>query len=239
MNKILYTFGAGIVGIMAAVPLLNESPAALARFLLPGVVVAAFTISVGIGGGLLLSHIQPSISRETGILPMLAGGAAFMPAIAREVGGDLRFVALTQYLRLLAVAVSLPIVTGLLPHDATGPGGPEASGDQPWWLVVLIALMTLFGGFLAPRLRLPVPSLLGPLLLAIGLVALLSFEVDMTPPEPFRVLAFLTIGWLCGGTLSLDSLKLFARQLRATVTFILVLIVASALPRLLHPFRRG
>lgn len=229
VNKLLYTFGAGIVGIMAAVPLLSESPATLSRFLLPGVMVAAFTISAGITGGLLLSRLQPSISRETGILSTLPAGAAFMPAIAKEMGGDLRFVALTQYLRLLAVAVSLPIVTGLLPHDAAGPARHAAAGDQPWWIVVLIALMALFGGPLATRLRLPAPSVLGPLLLTIGLVALLPIEVDLTPPEPFRILAFLAIGWLCGGTLSLDSLKLFARQLPVTVAFIIVLIVGCAL----------
>ncbi|MGP6173662.1 AbrB family transcriptional regulator [Corynebacterium sp. A21] len=229
VNRTLYTFGAGIVGIMAGIPLVGESLDTLVSFLLPGLMVAAMTISIGLTGGLLLARSQKEISRETGALSMLAGGAAFMPAIAEEIGADTRYVALTQYLRLLAVALSLPIVTSFL--SAPLPRGPEAlsAGEQPWWIVLAVIAMAVGGGPLAKLLRLPVPAILGPLALSIGVSLLLPQELSLQPPETLRIIAFLSIGWLCGGTLSMASLKLFGHQLPITLTFIAILIGACAL----------
>lgn len=229
VNRTLYTFGAGIVAVLAAVPLFSETLDNLISYILPSLVVGAFTIIIGLFTGYLLSRFQQGVSRETGMISMLAGGAAFMPAIAREIGADLRFVSLTQYLRLLAVAVSLPLVTGLLPSGQQAGTGTESAVDQTWWMILLIVVVALLGGPLARVIRLPVPSVLGPLLITILLLALLPVEMNMNPPEPLRVVAFLSIGWLCGGTMSKTSLKHFAGQLPAILTFILVLIISCAL----------
>src|SRR5699024_943925 len=51
---------------------------------------------------------------------------------------------------------------------------------------------------------------------------------SLLPPETFRIAAFLSIGWMCGGALSVPALRVFARQLPATVTFIAVVILACA-----------
>ncbi|WIM73235.1 AbrB family transcriptional regulator [Corynebacterium suedekumii] len=67
----------------------------------------------GLVGGMLLHRTEPAISRETGVLSMLAGGSSVMPALARDLGADYRYVALSQYLRLLAVSMTLPLVTAL------------------------------------------------------------------------------------------------------------------------------
>lgn len=229
VNKVLYSFGAGIVSILAAVPLANESAKNLAGYILPSLVVAAFTIIVGLLAGYLLSRFQQGVTKETGMISMLAGGAAFMPAIAKEIGADIRFVSLTQYLRLLAVAVSLPLVTGLLPRDELATQVPETTENQSWWMVALIALVALSAGPVAARLRLPVPSVLGPLLITIVLLTTVPAELNMNPPEPLRIIAFLSIGWLCGGTMSRNSLQHFARQLPAIGFFIVLLILGCAL----------
>jgi uncharacterized protein len=230
VNRVLYTFGAGVVAVLAAVPLFDETLENLLGYILPSLVVALFTIIIGLVTGYLLSRFQKGVSKETGMLSMLAGGAAFMPAIAKEIGADLRFVSLTQYLRLLAVAVSLPLVTGLLPREAQqATRVAESSVDQTWWMIALIVVVALVGGQLAKRVRLPVPSILGPLLLTIVLLAVFPVEINMNPPGPLRVIAFLSIGWLCGGTMSRESLRHFAGQLPAIIIFILILIASCAL----------
>lgn len=229
VNKVLYTFGAGIVAVLAAVPLFGETLENLLSYILPSLVVGAFTIVVGLFAGYLLSRFQKGVSKETGMISMLAGGAAFMPAIAKEIGADIRFVSLTQYLRLLAVAVSLPVVTSLLPRDQLSSAVDTVEMGQSWWMIALIIVVALAGGPIAARLKLPVPSVLGPLLLTILLLALVPVELNMNPPEPLRIIAFLSIGWLCGGTMSKDSLKHFARQLPAIFAFIIVLIIGCAL----------
>lgn len=229
VNKVLYSFGAGIVAVLAAVPLATETLDNLLGYVLPSLVVAAFTILIGLLTGYLLSRFQRGVSRETGMISMLAGGAAFMPAIAREIGADIRFVSLTQYLRLLVVAVSLPLVTSVLPRDELATRIPESTIEQPWWMIAVIVVIALIGGPIARRVKLPVPSVLGPLLITIAILSMLPVDLNLNPPEPLRVIAFLSIGWLCGGTMSKDSLRHFARQLPTICLFIIALIVGCAL----------
>ncbi|AGF71224.1 AbrB family transcriptional regulator [Corynebacterium halotolerans] len=229
VSEDFYGFGRGVIGILAAVPLVGVPFAALAGYLLPGLAVAVVTLGVGVVGGLLLARSQARISRETGILSMLAGGASVMPVLARELGADFRFVSLTQYLRLLAVSVSLPLITALFPPPGGGTGSTGDGTSQVWWVLLIIVAVALFGARLGRLLHLPVPSVLGPLLITVVISLLLPDHLSMAPPEIFRVLAFLSIGWMCGGALSIPALKAFSRQLPATVTFIVVIIGACAL----------
>lgn len=229
VNKVLYTFGAGIVSVLAAVPLFGESLQNLLSYILPSLVVAAFTIAVGLLAGFLLSRFQQSVSKETGMISMLAGGAAFMPAIAKEIGADIRFVSLTQYLRLLVVAVSLPLVTSFLPHEQLVSTVKATEVLQSWWMIALIVAVALVGGPLARRVKIPVPSVLGPLLLTLTILAVTPVDLNMNPPETLRIIAFLSIGWLCGGTMSRESLQHFARQLPTICAFIILLIIGCAL----------
>lgn len=230
INQGFFSVCRGFIGVLAGLPLLQTTPAAVAQYILPGLFVTAITLGIGVGGGMLLARSQPAISRETGVLSMLAGGASVLPLLAKELGADYRYVALSQYLRLLTVSVSLPLVTHLLIADTVV--APVDLGERPWWIVVLVVAIAVFGEHLGRLLRLPVPSVFGPLVLVVlAGIALPGF--DLTPPEPVQYLAFMAIGWLCGGSLSVPALKAFAKQLPATILFIVVLIggcAASALP---------
>ncbi|AZA08208.1 Putative ammonia monooxygenase [Corynebacterium pseudopelargi] len=229
MNKHLFSFGRGFIGILAALPLLASNPATLSAYILPGILITIITLGIGVIGGVLLARSQAAISTQTGILSMLAGGASIMPLLAREFGADFRYVALSQYLRLLAVSLSLPLVAHWLltsgqhaPDNAT-----QAHLDQPWWALLAVILIAAFGEGIGRKLHIPVPSVLGPLLLML-LVGTLAPPADFTPPEAVRTFAFLSIGWMCGGSLSVASLKSFARQLPATLVFIVVLLLGCA-----------
>ena len=116
LNSTLFKVARGVIGVMAAVPLVGIPPAELAPFLIPGLCSAAIIIALAFTGGIVLS--RHGVSRETGVLSLLAGGASVMPAIAEEVGADARYVALTQYLRLLTVSFTLPMVASLLAAPA-------------------------------------------------------------------------------------------------------------------------
>ncbi|MGV0342246.1 AbrB family transcriptional regulator, partial [Corynebacterium mastitidis] len=208
VNTHYYRFGRGIIGIMAGLPLVGVAPGALAPFLLPGLLFSVLTLGLGVAVGLLLACSQSEVSRETGVLAMLPGGASTMPIMARDLGADYRFVALTQYLRLLVVSVTLPLVAHrFTPPDAAGTVGAAgtASAAQEGYhfhlgATALILAVALGGDAVGRLLRLPV----------------------------FAVMAFLSIGWICGGGLSLPALRLFARQLPATVAFILGLMALCA-----------
>lgn len=223
VDRTFHRFGRGIIGVLAAVPLFGMPGSELLSYLFPGLVVAAVTVGIGIGGGLLLSRY--GVSRETGVLSMLAGGASVMPAIATDLGADVRYVALTQYLRLLAVSITLPIVASFL--DAPGASTMALDDDIPWWMWLIVAAIALMGGPIAQAVRIPVPSVFGPLIITV-LVSLIIPGGVVAPPL-LDVLAFLAIGWECGGALSVPALKRFARLLPATITFIIVVMGACAL----------
>ena len=114
INRYLFRYSRGTIGVLAALPLVAVGIHELSHYLLPGLCVAAFTILMAIIGGTFLGRSHREIGLETGIMSMLAGGASVMPLIAKEVGADYRYVALNQYLRLLAVSISLPLVLSLI-----------------------------------------------------------------------------------------------------------------------------
>ncbi|WP_342318804.1 AbrB family transcriptional regulator [Corynebacterium mayonis] len=224
VNDTFYSACRGIIGVLAAMPLVGVPLGDLVRYVVPGLVVAAVTNAVAVGGGWVLSR-HSDLSRETGVLAMLAGGASVIPAIAQDLGADMKYVALTQYLRLLVVSMTLPVAASFL---VTPQQIQQQAPEQftQWWMWPLVLLIALGGGPVAKKLRIPVPSVFGPLLVT---VVLGTFSpVALATPEALAVLAFLAIGWVCGGGLSVPSLRVFARQLPLTIAYIAVVMAACA-----------
>ncbi len=225
INAKFYNFCRGIIGVLAAVPLAGVPPAELLHYLLPGLASAAVIIGIGFVGGLSLARYAgpQGISRETSVLSMLSGGASIMMSLATELGADMRYVALTQYLRLLAVSMTLPLVASFL----TRPGANHAEGLETTWCMWLLVIAIAFvGDPIARKVHLPAPAVFGPLILTAVITAVLP--VPIAPPEPLAVMAFMSIGWACGGGLSVPALKRFARLLPATITFIVVVMASCA-----------
>lgn len=221
----LFSFARGTIGVLAAVPLIGIPAKDIASFLIPGLVAAAFTIGLAFVGGLVLAN--HGVTRETGVLSLLAGGASVMPAIAEEVGADVRYVALSQYLRLLTVSITLPLVASVM-APASGTGASAAADDaaaSPWmWL--LVPALVLIGIPLGKFLRLPNASVFGPMLLTVLVGTVADFEI--APPMPLTVASLVAIGWLAGGGLNMAALKQFSRLLPATMLYILGLMAACA-----------
>lgn len=233
VNAKFYNFCRGIIGVLAAVPLAGVPPAELLHYLLPGLASAAVIIGIGFVGGLSLAgyaerktrklNHELTVSRETGVLSMLSGGASIMMSLATELGADMRYVALTQYLRLLAVSMTLPLVASLL----TRPGASHSVGlDVTWWMWLLVIAIALIGEPIGKKIHLPAPAVFGPLILTAIITTLLP--VPIAPPEPLAIVAFMSIGWACGGGLSVPALKRFAKLLPATITFIIVVMASCA-----------
>nr|WP_231686525.1 AbrB family transcriptional regulator [Corynebacterium deserti] len=239
LAKGVHVFGRSIIAILASLPLIYASGSELLHFLIPGLVISFFTVAVGVVGGLLLSRSRPEISPETGVLSMLAGGASVMPVLARELGADFRYVALSQYLRLLVVSMTLPLVTHFFV-----PGGASLGEPPQHWLDVfgfsefgsqtnIVSLLVIFGIVIVGEplgrlLHLPAPAVLGPLLFSVVLSFFLPAGINIDPPTIFKIMAFMSIGWMCGGGLNLRALKLFSKQLPATFVFIFALLAVCA-----------
>lgn len=164
------------IGPGVAAQQLSVSPTQLA--IMAGGVVAT------IGAALLVARLYAASTGLDGLtagLATLPGGIGVMPSVAADYGRRADLVALVQAFRMVLVLVLALVVFGTSRADVE-PGAVDtvlgllpASG--PAWLFVA----ALLGGAVpasrvAARLRVPVPTLLGPLVygaaLAIGLRAL-------------------------------------------------------------------
>lgn len=227
VHRAISRIGRSMIAILAAAPIIASDPHELVHFIAPGFCVAVMTIGLGFIGGLMLARASESISRETGILSMLAGGASVMPVLAQEVGADFRYVTLSQYLRLLCVTVSLPLLVPLM--DVPRGGVEHAAAHHSWLGLATIAAIILAGEPLGKLLHLPAPTILGPMLLTIVAAQFFPDPTVLALPQEAKMVAFLSIGWSAGGALSMHALKVFAQQLPATFTFIGVLMGTCAL----------
>ena len=127
-----------------------------------GIAVATLLLSV-VAGALLGLHRD--VTPLTGSLALVAGGASGLVAIARELGGDDRVVAVVQYLRVGLVTASMPVVVTLIYHaDKTHSATATAQTDTaPWYLSLGMLIALVLVGATAGRLiRLPGAGLLGP-----------------------------------------------------------------------------
>lgn len=230
VNKHFYALARGFIGLMAALPLTLVPASTIIGFVPAAITMSLITAIVGMAGGMLLHRSQPKdISWETGILSMLPGGASLMPALASELGADYRYVALTQYLRLLAVSISLPFIMTLMTSPAGQGVDMSVQGETTWWIVLLTVAIAVLGERLGKLAHLPAAAVLGPLIITVIVAQFLPASHTLEPLYAFKIMAFMSIGWVCGGGLSVPALKSFAKQLPATILFIIVIMGVCAL----------
>ena len=117
------------------------------------------------------------------MLSALPGGQGDIAAIAHEYTDRDYRVALVHLCRVVTVFVSMPLLLAFV----TGPAGVQGSYavqdalpsllTSPWQVPVQLVLVGLAGFGLASLMRIPMPHLLGPLLLSIGLHVLGWIEI--------------------------------------------------------------
>jgi uncharacterized protein len=141
-----------------------------------------------------------------------------------------------QYLRVVLVTVSMPLVAATVYGASGGAGsGPAATADPgagPWWAGLLLTVVCgAVGVPLARLLRVPAGGLLGPM--TVALVLTLSGVVgapvgDVAPPALLVEVAYAVIGWQAGVRFTRESLRLVAGLLPAAVALIAAVVVVSA-----------
>lgn len=194
------------------------------------VAVAVGTLLLSVIAGALLG-LRRDVSSLTGSLALVAGGASGLVAIARELGGDDRVVAVVQYLRVALVTASMPIVVTLIYHADRSHGAAQPIPETPfapWYLsVAMMAALIVVGSMGGRLIRLPGAGLLGPLALTVALeVSGLSFGLSV--PMLLVQAGYMLIGWQAGLAFTRDSLRSVGRLLPAAVALIVFIGVATA-----------
>lgn len=102
-----------LIGISVGLQMSRESLYRLREVALPVVMAVAAIISVGLLLGWGLSRVTP-LDVQTALLSSVPGGASTMPAVAHDLGGDMRVIAALHLTRQLIVFVVLPWILGYL-----------------------------------------------------------------------------------------------------------------------------
>lgn len=213
----------GVIGVMAAAPLAFVSGDDVVGHLGTSVLIVAVTLVLCLGAAYVLWRCtRGEIGPSTSVLSTLAGGASGIATMAPELDVDHRYVAMSQYLRLVIVTLTLPGLLMLM-GDTNG-GGSAVGPDLTAVTVLVLAALVLLSGHVGKRLRLPAPFLLTPLILTV----ILGVAGDPAwMPEPTGLianLAYAVIGWQAGGSFSRASIRRFTRLLPVTLTLIAVTI---------------
>ena len=181
-----------------------------------------------VSGPLLAMH--RNVTPLTGSLALVAGGASGLVAIARELGGDDRVVAVVQYLRVALVTASMPVVVTLIYHadKSHGTTTTAQTATAPWYLsLIMIAALVVIGAGVGRLIHMPGSGLLGPLALTVVLeLAGLSF--DLWVPMVLVQLGYALIGWQAGLAFTRESLRAVGRLLPTAIGLIVALGIATA-----------
>ena len=122
----MLTFGQVVIGVALGAQLTSDTLSAVVGDWLPITIVTVATLLISLVAGLLLSRAT-GLDRPTALLGLIAGGASGIVAMSDELGADARLVAFMQYLRVLIVVVTAPLIATVL----FGAGGDLRS--RPSW----------------------------------------------------------------------------------------------------------
>lgn len=196
----------------------------------PIVVGMLFALALAFMGTAILRRYT-DVDFKTAWFSSAIGGASEMANLAERHGARIDRVATAHSVRVLLVVVTVPFIFqwwGVAGLDPTVPGPRDVHGPG---LAALVAL-TIVGGAVFTRLRLPNPWVLGPMLVAMVLTAC-SIELSALPdfvPKAGQLL----IGWSLGDRYRPDFFRAAPRFIAAVAGFtVLALALAFGVGALL------
>jgi len=148
-------------------------------------------------------------------------------SVSRELGADDRVVTVVQYLRVLIVIVTLPVVTALV-FRADRVALPGTSADTRLESDLLYVAISLAAGMLICR-AVPVTTavLLAPLFVSAA-ISSGGWLGAVAVPRPIQWLGYALLGVQVGLRFTRASLVSVARMLPAVTALIIGLLLASA-----------
>nr|WP_231123313.1 AbrB family transcriptional regulator [Nocardioides sambongensis] len=186
-----------------------------------GCVLATLAVSLLVGQVLRLDR---DVDGATAAFASVAGGASGVALTAREFGADEATVMAVQYLRVVVVLVSVPLVAPLL-GDA---GGAVLPDEAPTDLVSqhLFTGCAVLGGLLLARLiRFPAAPILWSLVVASAL-ELSGWFADARVPGWVVAVGFTVVGANVGLSFTPDRLRRLSRLLPLALVQVALTVLA-------------
>ena len=169
------------------------------------------TLATSLAWGQVLRY-QPGVSAVTASFASIAGGASGVVATARDVGADEPVVATIQYLRVLVVLFTMPVVAKLFDPAASASGGGPSVVGTTWGAYLFTAIAVVLGFAVLRFVDFPGAAVLVPMLLTAVLVAT-GWFADPAVPDPLLNAGYLAIGAQVGLKFTPATLRIILRLL--------------------------
>lgn len=221
-----FRLGQALIGVTIGTLVSVEALRRMGGEIGPILLVTLGTIVLSLLAGRLLA-LRRDVSPVTGAFALVAGGASGVVAVARDLGADDRVVTVVQYLRVLIVLVTMPLVTAVVFDPASGVGTLEGSGGSLAASTAYVVI-AVGGGLLVARF-VPVSTmtLLAPLTIA-AVVVSAGWLGEVSVPVPLQWLGYALIGVQVGLRFTRTSLAAITRMLPVVTGLIVAMIVLSA-----------
>ncbi|OBF85342.1 hypothetical protein A5791_02200 [Mycobacterium sp. 852002-51163_SCH5372311] len=211
----------GCIGLLATEPLAEEAASTTVRYLGIAAVCSGFTLVVCLLCTLILVRVAKTLTPATALLSTLAGGASGISTMAPDLPVDHRYVALSQYLRLVVVTLTLPVVLAVV---GTPPVVPQTAwGGVSVFTSASAAAVIAGAGYAALKLHWPAPFLLGPMVAGLPIASIASaaqHHLVLGMPPLINTAAYVVIGWQAGGSFTRGAIRRFLELMPLTCTFI-------------------
>ena len=227
ITRCAFVAAQGIVGCLVARSITSEILVSLRAgwLLFISVTVVVILACSGMGWILARKKILPGTTAVWGCSP---GGAAVMTLMSEAHGGDMRLVAVMQYLRVVVVTIMATLVSRLwIDHAAASPSiFSNWFADVAWGHLVGTLALAWGGAAIAQRLKLPGGALLLPLILGSTLQA--NEVMTIVLPPWILALTYITLGWSIGLRFTRQALTQAAQALPSMLLSIACLVAVCA-----------
>jgi len=227
ITRTAFVVAQGVVGCLVARSITSEILISLREDWLLFVSVTFIVILACAGMGWILAQrkVLPGTTAVWGCSP---GGAAVMTLMSDAHGGDMRLVAVMQYLRVVIVTLLATIVSHLwIDHTAIPPSIFAHWFAEVSWLRLAGTLALAAGGALVGhRLKIPGGALLVPLVLGSTLQA--NGVMNIVLPPWILALTYVVLGWSIGLRFTRQALIQAGRALPSMFVSIACLVTACA-----------
>lgn len=199
ISRPVFYLGQSILGLMISSSFTLDVLHAMFDNWVMAIVIVMAVILFGLAGGMVIT-VNQWLPGTTGIWGVSPGGATAMIVMSEAYGGDMRLVAIMQYLRVMivtAVAVGVARLLGAeIPAGVTYSFFGKYFPPTDYYNLGLTFAVALACCLLALRSRIPAASLLFPM--CFGAVLHNTGLVDIELPGWLLTLAFMLIGWSIG-----------------------------------------
>lgn len=225
----LYGSGMTVVGYTMGRTFTNETVREMITQLPAMLLVTLGTVVFSLFLGYLI-HRKTDISLATGLIGSIPGGLSQVAALCAEIKDtDLAAVTFMQTARLLSVIFVVPF----LAIHILSSGSVDASNvavtqsSIPSWhnSYIYMALLVAVSGYIAKKIHLPTPYLLGAVLMTAGLV-LSGLTAPALPPVVISM-AQVLIGAYTGARMDMEGLKRCKQLIPFTLVSVVSLLLLS------------